>query len=624
VQTDHTGALTDFEIKAVDDDQRIIAGVASTPRPDRSGDVINPLGATFTNPVPLLLAHDTTLPVGEVTFGTATADGIPFTATLPRITDPGPLKDRVDGAWQAIKARLLKSVSPGYRAIRESMTPNTFGGMNFGATEFLELSLVTVPANPGATITNFKAAAPQQDTKPMATIHEQITHWTNERAPLAARMTEMFSPTSTLTEIQQAEYDELAGKVAGIDGQVTRLKAAAELNKAAAVPLVTPSPAITPKAYSAIRVTPTTPPGTAFIRAACARVVKHGNDHEAAMYAEQRWPDMPEVALFLKAAVAPGTTTDATWAGPLMQPRVVDEFVELLRPATAIGKITGLRKVPFNTKVPAQSVGGTYGWVGEQKPKPVTKLAFTSLTVPYHKTAGIIVITEELARLSSPSAETIVRADMIAGITAFVDAAFIDPAKAAVANVSPASITNGTSAITSTGPLGDLVALASAFTTINLPIQNLTYIMSPNNALVLSFQKNAAGAPLFPNLNASGGDVNGIRVVTSGAAGSTIVGLIPEYVLYADDGGVTIDVSREASLQMNDAPMDPADATTVFVSLWQNNCVGLRAEWFVTWLKAIGGAARYVSGATYTIPGGQLLMADPASAPAKKGNGGNG
>jgi len=622
VQTDRTGDLTDFQIKAVDDDQRIITGWASTPRPDRSGDVIDPLGATFANPVPLLLGHDNKLPIGEVTFGTPTADGIPFTATLPRIADAGALKDRVDGAWQAIKARLFKAVSPGYRALQNAITPNTHGGVNFLKTEFLELSLVTVPANPGATITNFKAASPEMT--PVATIHEQITHWTNERAPLAARMTEMFSPTTTLTEIQQAEYDELAGKVAGIDGQVTRLKAAAELNKAAAVPLVPATPVTQAKAYSAIRVTPTTPPGTAFIRAACARVVKHGNDHEAAMYAEQRWPDMPEVALFLKAAVAPGTTTDATWAGPLMQPRVVDEFVELLRPATAIGKITGLRKVPFNTKVPAQSVGGTYGWVGEQKPKPVTKLAFTSLTVPYHKTAGIIVITEELARLSSPSAETIVRADMIAGITAFVDAAFIDPAKAAVANVSPASITNGTSAITSTGPLGDLVALASAFTTINLPIQNLTYIMSPNNALVLSFQKNAAGAPLFPNLNASGGDVNGIRVVTSGAAGTTIVGLIPEYVLYADDGGISIDVSREASLQMNDAPMDPADATTVFVSLWQNNCVGLRAEWFVTWLKAIGGAARYVSGATYTIPGGQLLMADAASAPAKKGNGGNG
>jgi len=618
VTPERTGDLVDFDVKAVDDDERIITGWASTPRPDRSGDVIDPLGATFANPVPLLLGHDSKLPVGEVTFGTPTADGIPFTATLPRIAEAGALKDRVDGAWQAIKARLLKCVSPGYRALQNAITPNPHGGCNFLQTEFLELSLVTVPANPGATITNFKAATPTEP-KAMVTIQEQITHWTNERAPLAARMQDMFSPTTTLTEIQQAEYDELAGKVAGIDGQVTRLKAAAELNKAAAVPLTAALPAPATKAYSAIRVTPTTPPGTAFVRAACARVVKHGNDHEAAMYAEQRWPDMPEVAMFLKAAVAPGTTTDAAWAAPLMQPRVIDEFVALLRPATAIGKL-GLRKVPFNTKVPAQTAGGTYGWVGEQKPKPVTKLQFSSITVPYHKTAGIIVITEELARLSSPSAEDLVRADMIAGITAFVDLAFTDPSKAAVANVSPASVTNGTTPITSVGPFADLVALANAFTTANMPINNLTYIMSPNNALILSFQKNAVGAPMFPDLSAAGGSVNGMKIVTSGAVGTNVVALVPELILLADDGGITIDVSREASLQMSDAPMDPADATTVFVSLWQNNCVGLRAEWFVTWLKAYSAAARYVSGTAYAIPAGTMMAA--ADAPkAKKTNG---
>jgi Predicted phage phi-C31 gp36 major capsid-like protein len=616
LHTDRTGDLVDFAVKAVDDDQRIITGIASTPRPDRMGDVIDPLGATFTNPVPLLLGHDKNLPVGEVTFGAPTPDGIPFTAILPRIPDPGPLQERVDGAWQAIKARLLKAVSPGYRALREAITPNAFGGCNFRQTEFLELSLVTVPANADATITTYKAASPL-DTKPMTTIQEQITHWTSERAPLVTRMTEMLSPDKTLGEVEQKQYDDLAERVAAIDAQTDRLRVLEKANVAKATPLAptVPGPA---KAFSSIRVAPTTPPGTAWIRAQCARIVKKGSDHEASMYAEQRWPDMPEVALYLKAAVAPGTTTAAGWAAELTQPRIVDEFVELLRPVTAIGKI-GLHKVPFNTKIPTQTGGGTYGWVGEQKPKPVTKLTFSSVTVPYHKTAGIVVITEELARLSSPSAEDLVRRDMIAGITTFVDAAFIDPAKAAVANVSPASITNGTTPITSTGPLGDLVAIANAMVAANMPIQNLTYIMSPSNAYVLSFQKNANGIPTFPDLSAAGGSVNGMKVVTSGAAGTNVIGLIPELVLYADDGGITVDVSREASLQMSDAPMDPADATTVFVSLWQNNCVGLRAEWFITWLKAIAGCCRYVSGATYTVPAGQLLEAPAAT--SKKGNG---
>jgi hypothetical protein len=45
----------------------------------------------------------------------------------------------------------------------------------------------------------------------------------------------------------------------------------------------------------------------------------------------------------------------------------------------------------------------------------------------------------------------------------------------------------------------------------------------------------------------------------------------------------------------------------------------------VTWLKAIAGAAKYVNGATYVIPAGQMALAEGQSAPAaKKGNGGNG
>ena len=55
-------------------------------------------------------------------------------------------------------------------------------------------------------------------------------------------------------------------------------------------------------------------------------------------------------------------------------------------------------------KVPMQTAGGTYGWVGEAKPKPVTKLAFASRHARRsRRSAGIIVLTEELVRLSNPS-----------------------------------------------------------------------------------------------------------------------------------------------------------------------------------------------------------------------------
>jgi hypothetical protein len=50
---------------------------------------------------------------------------------------------------------------------------------------------------------------------------------------------------------------------------------------------------------------------------------------------------------------------------------------------------------------------------------------------------------------------------------------------------------------------------------------------------------------------------------------------------------------------MDSAPDNPALATTVMTSFWQNNLVGLRAERFINWKKARAGCVQYTV-ATYT------------------------
>src|SRR4029450_8482915 len=70
-----------------------------------------------------------------------------------------------------------------------------------------------------------------------------------------------------------------------------------------------------------------------------------------------------------------------------------------------------------------------------------------------------------------------------------------------------------------------------------------------------------------------------------------------------------IDASQEASLQMDSAPMSPADATTVYVSLWQSNSVGLRAERFVNWNKATGSAVKCLTAAAWPAPTGTMGLA---------------
>lgn len=142
-------------VKSVSEDKRIIRGIATTPSPDRMGDIVEPMGVKFNNPMPLLHQHDHRMPVGTVTFDKPTDKGITFEAHLPQIDEPGPLKDRVDTAWGEVKAGLVRGVSIGFRPIEYSYLDD--GGVRFSASEVIELSLVTVPANADATIQMVKS-----------------------------------------------------------------------------------------------------------------------------------------------------------------------------------------------------------------------------------------------------------------------------------------------------------------------------------------------------------------------------------------------------------------------------------------------------------------------------------
>ena len=625
-----------LSIKSHDGERRTITGLASTPRPDRRGDILEPLGATFTNPLPLLLHHDRERPVGRVTL-TATSQGIQFQAQLPEIAEPGPLRDRVNEAWQSIKAGLITGVSIGFRPLSDGIKMLAGGGMHLLKTEICELSLVTVPANVETTIQTIKsfdaphlaASGPHLPgvsgqpipRRPMkATTGEHIQNLENKRAALAARMTDLMETAAddgtTLADEAATEHDNLGVQVKSIDADLQRWREHEKLQITAAVPA--PQAPIVRASAHQVSVKANIPLGTAFVRHAMALLVCHGNRHEAAEYAK-RWDDStPEVSLFLKAAVPPGTVTDATWAAPLVNPTMVEDFMALLRPATVLGKIPGLRNVPFNCKIPMQTAGGAYGWVGEAKPKPLTKLAFSSDTLGITKVAGIIVLTEELVKLSNPSAEALVRADMVAGIAQFLDSQFLDPAVAAVAGVNPASITNGApTAAATANPLADIMGLINHFATNNIPVDGVTFVLSSANALALSFRSNLDGSPQFPGITIGGGTYKGLTFITSNVAGTNVVALQPAYVLYADDGATTIDASREASLQMDSAPMSPADATTVYVSLFQNNLVALRAERFANWKRANANAVKYLTAANWPAPTGGVATLSEGNGRAK-------
>jgi HK97 family phage major capsid protein/HK97 family phage prohead protease len=602
----HTTAT--LEIKAADDETRIVEGIATTPSPDRGGDIMEPLGAQFTLPMPFLWQHDPKQPIGQVLAAEVTPSGISIKAQIARVDEPGVLKDRLDEAYQSLKAKLVRGLSIGWHPIDILPIKGSFG-VRAVKWAWRELSAVTLPQNPETQILTVKSAAPApKDRSAMLqtlTTTERITQIENARAAKVARLSELMTKASEAGVTidggtDQEEYDGLELDVKKYDADLVRLRTLEALNAAAAKPVV-PS-ASGPRSYGTVRVTSNVPPGTAFVRYAMATLASKGDSMRALQIAERWKHETPEVELLIKAAVAPADTVNPAWAGSLVQVQnATNEFIELLRPATLLGKIPGLRKIPFNTSVPVQTAGGVYGWVGQGAMKPVTKLAFTTVALQFSKAAGIIFFTEEVARFSSPDIESIVRRDMIAGIARFLDQQFIDPAVAEVANVSPGSITNGLTPTTSSqDPLTDLYTIISALTGNNVPLAGTTIIMSETNALVAALKRDANGNRLFPTMSAAGGTMEGIAVVTSQTANGWVIGVQPDLVLYADDGQVAIDVSREASIVADSAPVAPP--TGIVTSLWQNNLIGLRAERWINWNRALSVGVELITGAAYPPP----------------------
>lgn len=149
-------AYSVLTLKAMDDAKRTFTGIATTPTPDRVGDIVEPKGAEFKLPVPLLWQHDSASPIGWVRQAKVAADGIEVQCELATIDEPGRLKDRLDEAWQSIRSKLVAGLSIGFKPLESNRIGDTYS-YRFVKWLWLELSAVTVPANGDCSIQGIKS-----------------------------------------------------------------------------------------------------------------------------------------------------------------------------------------------------------------------------------------------------------------------------------------------------------------------------------------------------------------------------------------------------------------------------------------------------------------------------------
>lgn len=646
-----------LEIKAYDEDEddkpRKFKGIATTPTTDRMGDIVEPGGAEFKLPIPLLWQHDARQPIGWITNAKVTKAGIEIEGEVARVPEDmadnsGTLKARLDEAWTMMKMKLVRGLSIGFQAIEHARIDGTFG-VRYIKWAWHELSAVTIPANAEANITAIKSAdtvvrrsalgagrvvrldnagaasipgdSGSQSQTPVTKgndtmkIAEQLAAFDTKRKSALARMDEIMSKSAaegrTLDESETEEYDTLGGEVKSIEQHVVRLKAHEQTMVEKATPITpnTGAPAghVPVRNASSISVKSNAAPGTAFTRYAIALARAKGNIMQAEQIAKQWDQSTPEVGIVLKAAVAAGTTSDTTWAGPLVQYQdMVTEFIELLRPATILGRMTSVRRVPFNIRIPRQTSGITGAFVGEGSPTPVNKLAFDNILLPWAKASTIVVLTDELVRLSNPSAEALVRQDLIDGISQFLDKRLLDPVYAGVTSVSPPSLTYGVTPRAASGSTlaaidDDVGYLMAQFATNELTLTTGVWVMSSQLAITLSLLRTNQDTPAFPGLTMNGGTFYGLPVVVSnnvapsGSPGDQHLILVDQReILLADDGQMMIDMSGEASLQLNDAPSAGAQS---LVSLWQNGLMGVKIDRWIYWAKRRSQAVQFIDGA---------------------------
>lgn len=603
-----TRAYSVIEIKQVNQEERIIEGIATTPATDRYDDIVEPMGAAFSLPMPLLWQHNPGHPVGLVEFANATKNGIAFKAKLPIITEAGILRDRIEEAWQSLKAGLVRGVSIGfkpiaYEAIKDAEGKPTFG-LRYTSWDWMELSLVTIPANTEATINTIRSydnqrnsataiggrsglvvrlpggAGARSNPAPNSTVKtpvskettmpkpigEQITEFVAIRGEKASRMTAIMDLAGekgeTLDAAQQEEFDGLQREVDTIDEHLGRLRSLEKMSITSARSVAgntsdAGTAARSSVAASAIVIPKKAAPGIEFTRYAMCLMTARGNPDTALRIAEARYPDEQRIHNVLRAAVAAGTTTDPTWAGALTQ--YVDfagDFIEFLRPATIIGKfgtngIPALRAIPFNVRVKKQTSGGEAYWVGEGQPKPLTQFDFDTVLLRWAKIANIAVLTTEQVRFSTPNAETTVRSALADAIAQREDITFIDPAVTAIADTRPASITNGASSHASSGTdaaavRADAGTLMTSFATAHLPYSQSVWIMNSTAAIQIFLMRNALGQQEFPGMLADGGTFMGRPVIVSdnialsGSPASGIIVLMIPSEVYLSDDGQVV------------------------------------------------------------------------------------
>lgn len=309
-----------------------------------------------------------------------------------------------------------------------------------------------------------------------------------------------------------------------------------------------------------------------------------------------------------------GGAKPGEWGSELVHSdQYVGDFIELLRERTVFDQL-GLREVPANVTIKGQDGTGAAYWTGEGKAIKMSANDFSSVNLSPLKVGALSAISIELLEDSSPAALQLVQDSLIADSAQLIDSTFFS-ATAASNGVSPAGIVNGVSGTASAGTdMDGLIADADTLVQAFISAKNtggLKFVSRPALAQKIAGFVSFSGNPMFPDISELGGTFQKKPFLTSDNVVSGDLLLIkPQDIFRIGDKGLSIDISREATLEFASDPTGsalanggvPVGASKQPINLFQEGMIGVRLIRRINWAKRRASAVARITGAAY-IPG---------------------
>lgn len=305
-----------------------------------------------------------------------------------------------------------------------------------------------------------------------------------------------------------------------------------------------------------------------FSRYAAALIIGAGDPVAAQDVAAARGWERP--ASILRAAVAAGTTSDATWAATLVDhQRVGAGFVESLRQVGVFDAALALMtRVPLEGSVGVVTVGAVGNSQTAASWRPISRLSLSGGKLELRHATAAVAVAAELLRVGGDPALDLLERELQGAVAAVVDQVFLGELADSIAATVPSS---GSTAAAVAADLGELL-LELKLGARSEP----RLVVSADNAARLATMTDTGGGFAFADMGPQGGRIAGVPVLVSDELGEDRILAFDCVQIAAASDVIVLDAASAATLRL----ADPADSSQPLTSLWQDNLTALRAQRF--------------------------------------------